>query len=381
MTRNQSTTIDVSRRSLKPAVRLLLCVQAGGRCEFDGCNQYLLEHHVTLADGVFGQVAHIVAFRAKGPRGTGGKRPPNIHDIRNLMLLCPVCHKLVDDDPGTYPRAKLEEYKRAHEKRIRHLTSFGPDRSAVLIVTAPVAGHAVAVPFEQVIGAMAPRYPVSRDFTVIDFNQLSDRDTGFLPAACDAVERRVRRLFEPGGEADKAKHVSVFALAPMPLLVFLGRQLTNKVAADLYQRHRDIEDWSWKKTGQPLRYRRLCRRRGQKGKVALVISLSGRIPLAALPAPVRSSSTIYEITLHGRVPSTTALRHHKDLQGFVAVYHAALADIISRHGLVPSIDLFPAVPAPIAVLCGRELLPKAHPRLRVHDYDRSKGEFSFVMEV
>ncbi len=380
MTKPQSTTIDVSRRSLKPAVRLLLCVHAGGRCEFDGCNRYLLEHHVTLRDGLFGQVAHIVAFREKGPRGQGA-RPADIDDIRNLMLLCPVCHKLVDDEPGTYPRAKLEEYKRAHEKRIRHLTDFGPDRSAVLILTAPVAGHAVTVPFEQVIAAMAPRYPVSRDFTVIDLNQVSDHDPGFLNTAAGTIRRRVAHLFEPGGEAEKAKHVSVFALAPMPLLIFLGRQLTNKVAADLYQRHRDTEDWSWKKAGRPISFRMISRRSGRKGKVALILSLSGKIPLASLPAAVRSSSTIYEITLHGQAPSPTALRQRKDLQAFVTVYHQMLARIVERHGLVDAIDLFPAVPAPIAVLCGRELLPKAHPRLRVHDYDKSKGGFSLAMEV
>jgi SMODS-associated and fused to various effectors sensor domain len=54
---------------------------------------------------------------------------------------------------------------------------------------------------------------------------------------------------------------------------------------------------------------------------------------------------------------------------------------MKNHGLVEAINLFPAVPAPIAVLCGRELLPKVHPRLRVYDYNKNNGGFTFALEV
>ena len=82
--------------------RLLLFVRAGGRCEFDGCNKDLLKHHVTLKEGNFAEMAHIVAFKPEGPRGKGGRRPAQINDVRNLMLLCPQCHKLIDDHPDDY---------------------------------------------------------------------------------------------------------------------------------------------------------------------------------------------------------------------------------------------------------------------------------------
>lgn len=377
----KSPVLDVTRRSLNPSVRLLLCVETAGRCEFDGCNRYLFEHPVTLGQGAFGQIAHIVAFREKGPRGNHGTRPANINDIQNLMLMCPACHKLVDDRPSEYTRETLAAYKRAHEKRITHLTSFGPDRTAVLVVKAPIGGQTVAVPFSQVVAAMAPRYPVSRDFLEIDLTQLADSGRGFLAAAAETIRTRVARFFEPGGDVAKAQHVSVFAIAPMPLLVFLGRQLSNKVPADVYQRHRGSEDWSWKGTGSPVKYTFRQRRTSKKGRVALVLSLSGTVPMRALPAAVRQSSSIYEITLRGRTPNPTFLRRREDLQAFAIEYQQALATITAHHGLVRSIDLFPAVPAPIALLCGREVLPKVHPKLRVFDYDQTKGGFTFILEV
>ena len=64
-----SPVFTVKRSDLKQHVRLLLFVRAGGRCQFDGCNRYLLEHYPTLREGNFAEIAHIVAFREDGPRG------------------------------------------------------------------------------------------------------------------------------------------------------------------------------------------------------------------------------------------------------------------------------------------------------------------------
>jgi hypothetical protein len=375
----QSTAPIFTARGVKPLTRLLLFVRAGGHCEFDGCNRYLLEHHVTLTEGVFAEMAHIVAFKPDGPRGRSGARPVDISDVRNLMLLCPTCHKLIDDHPGDYTREALEKYKTSHEKRIRHVTALGPDRKTeVLILKAPIRGDTVAVPFDQVVDATAPRYPSSREGTIIDLTSISDEDTAFIRAAKDTIARDVERFLGASGQGHKADHVSIFALAPMPLLVFLGRQLSNKIPSDVYQRHRDTEDWTWKRSGPPVKYV-LKRRRSGRGNIALILSLSGAVPLNALPKG--RSGTVYEITLQGATPKPTYLRTRRDLESFRLVYQEALGTIIQNHGLVKSIDLFPAVPAPVAVLCGRELLPKVHPRLRVYDYDKTKDGFKFTLEV
>lgn len=112
-----------------------------------------------------------------------------------------------------------------------------------------------------------------------------------------------------------------------------------------------------------------------------MLSLSGKIRLQDLPEEARRSSAIYEITLDGMTPQPTFLRQKQDLDAFRAVYQEAIATILQTHGALDTIDLFPAVPAPIAVLCGRELLPKVHPKLRVFDNDRDAGGFTFKLEV
>jgi SMODS-associated and fused to various effectors sensor domain len=62
-------------------------------------------------------------------------------------------------------------------------------------------------------------------------------------------------------------------------------------------------------------------------------------------------------------------------------YQAALRTIAHECGQIEAIHLFPAVPAPVAVFCGRELLPKVDPKLIVYDYDKRLGGFTLAIEV
>jgi SMODS-associated and fused to various effectors sensor domain len=43
--------------------------------------------------------------------------------------------------------------------------------------------------------------------------------------------------------------------------------------------------------------------------------------------------------------------------------------------------MFPAIPAPVAVVCGFDLLPKAHPALVVYDNDKQHGGFIQRLKV
>jgi hypothetical protein len=63
------------------------------------------------------------------------------------------------------------------------------------------------------------------------------------------------------------------------------------------------------------------------------------------------------------------------------VYEEARSLIRRDHAGLKTLHLFPAVPAPVAVLCGRELLPKVDPALIVYDRDKSNGGFQKILAV
>ena len=57
-----SSPVQQARQVPYPTQIYLFSI-AGGRCEFQGCNHYLLEHPLTLTKGNYAQEAHIVALR------------------------------------------------------------------------------------------------------------------------------------------------------------------------------------------------------------------------------------------------------------------------------------------------------------------------------
>ena len=200
----------------------MLYVRAGGRCEFDGCNQYLLEHHLTLAEGNYAQMAHIVAFREYGPRGKANNRPKSINKVDNLMLLCSGCHHLIDENSKQYTVATLREYKKHHEERIRHVTSLGPDlKTTVVQLKAIIGSQTVAIPIAQVSEAVAPRYPTDTHGLVIDLTKIYGDDESFIKTATRTIDRELEHLYAPGMDLEYTRHISLFALAPIPLLVYL----------------------------------------------------------------------------------------------------------------------------------------------------------------
>lgn len=85
---------------------------AGGYCSNPECRDRVA---VTSAEGesyLTGEMAHIVARQAEGPRGdgTGGD-----NSYANLVLLCPTCHTRIDKAPENYPVEVLHQWKAQHE--------------------------------------------------------------------------------------------------------------------------------------------------------------------------------------------------------------------------------------------------------------------------
>ena len=372
-------------RHIPQPTKILLAVRAGGRCEFGGCNQYLFEHPLTLRRGNFSENAHIVAFSEQGPRGQEGDRPDDVHATDNLMLLCQPCHKEIDDRPEEYPRAVLEQYKKEHEDRIRLVTGMGPDkRTSIVQLKSRIGGDAVDIPAPQIYEAIAPRFPADEKGTVIDLTAFGDDQSDeYYKLAAGEIERAITRLYEPGMSAEATRHISLFALAQIPLLMFLGRSLSNKIAVDFYQRHRTEENpWKWPEDGEPTQYAIDRIREGTDPKnVALVLGLSGPIPLETLPVEVDGSFSIYEITLENKEPGTDFLRCRQDLEAFRQVYRSFLAAMTKHHPTAEELHVFPAVPAPIAIVCGHDLLPKVHPILTIYDNDNRQGGFINRLKV
>jgi hypothetical protein len=289
----------------------------------------------------------------------------------------------VDDHPERYSVKTLREYKKRHEGRIFELTGRHPDAlTTALIFQGNIGRQAVQISEQHMWEAIAPRYLAGEPFC-IDLTGIADGANGsFWDVGQQNIRERVERLYERRLGEPRPPRVSVFALGPIPLLVYLGAELSDKIPVDLYQRHRDTEDWTWKKTGDPVTYEiRTLQTGTDPARVAVVLSLSGTIQRSTWPAEIDSAFTVYEVTLVGRTPNPMFLRRREDLLAFSETYQRLLATILKDHAGVADIHLLPAIPAPIAVTCGRERLSKVHPALVVYDNDKAKGGFTRTIRI
>lgn len=384
MSNKSESPVKEPSRSIPASAALILYVQAGGRCEFDGCNDYLLEHYPTEVVGNFADKAHIWAFNEAGPRGEEPGRPEDINCLKNLMLLCKTCHHLVDKvRPADFPVGTLRKFKREHEDRIFALTGIAKDRHTVpLVLRGLVRGRAMDISDEEMQTAVAPDYLKRRDKVEIDLTSFPDApDAMYWHQASKSIDAKIEHLGRLEPPTGRTLRVSVFALAPIPLLIYAGSKLSDKIEVGLFQRHRVPETWCWKDGAGDARY--LTRRldaQGSSGSVALLVNLSGRNTLHDLPETLRVGA-VYELTLDEAEPSPLFLNCRADLERFTAEYIRAMALIRHSHPGLDKLHLFPAVPAPVAITLGRSRLPKIDPSLIVHDRDSRAGGFIRTLEI
>lgn len=372
-----------TRPKIHASVQLKLWVRAGGRCEFYGCNEYLLKDRLTLKETNYSNIAHIVSWQTTGPRGDDSLPIKERNKFENLMLACTKHHNLIDskEHVHAYPKDKLLQFKRWHEDRIDKICSSTPEcQTNVIRFKAKVGDEIVKISDPEVIDAIFPSHPTEGGIEIDLTGLPGDGDTFHWDTMKKGISDKINALYSLGFSNSIIDHLSVFAIGPIPLLIHLGYSIGNKTTVHLYQRHRDTQCWKWKEKGDELLYAINKLSKGEDSQeAALVLSLSGKIRKESLPEEIIKKLPIYEISLD--VPNPGFLQTKDDLERFREKYQKILAMIIAENKNIKKIHLFPAVPAPIAILCGRELLHKAHPALAVYDYSKKKGGFNFTLEV
>ena len=229
---------------------------------------------------------------------------------------------------------KLSQFKKVHEERIYRLTSVHPSNKTTIVrFKSNIGRDIVHVPLEQIYQAVYPRYPVDETGIEIDLTTIKAVDSkSYWKVGADCIKKHVDDLTASRINSQVSDHVSVFAFGPIPFLIYLGGCLGNKKGIEIYQRHRDSEDWIWKRKRKIAKYKFRALKNGNNlANVSLVISLSGQINADDLPLKIRQKDYIYEITLSDQIPNPMFIKCMDDLAEFKKVYHQALSQIRKKH--------------------------------------------------
>jgi hypothetical protein len=99
--------------TISDKTRKLLWGRSGNRCAF--CKHELVMIATQDDDAIVGDECHIHAKHTDGPRSNSSMSTDELDDYTNLILLCKVHHKMVDDQPNTYTIEYLRNLKKSHE--------------------------------------------------------------------------------------------------------------------------------------------------------------------------------------------------------------------------------------------------------------------------
>lgn len=370
--------IEVTRH-IKDDVTAMLWGRAAGRCEFWGCNTPLWKSPVTQEKVNRAQRAHIYAFSGSGPRGHRGISKGKLNDFDNLMLVCHGCHKKIDQhqDGGRYPASLLKEWKTAHERRVEVVTGIDPaKKSMVVLYGANIGKHSSPLNFTEAASALFPRlHPVDdRGIHLGTINSsFTERSESFWKHEVENLRTHFDRRVRDRVSSGEINHISVFALAPQPLLMLLGTLMIDITNAEVFQRHREPQTWNW-----PGRSSRLAitveRPTSYNGHPALVLALSAAVTDDRITDVLGENAVIWRVKVPR--PNTDLIKSRSHLSAFRAVVRPLLDEIKKRHGQTTPLHVFPAVGASIAVEFGRVRMPKAH--MPLHIYDQVNGLGGFV---
>jgi len=369
----------LAKTSIPPKVQVALWARAGGRCEYRGCNCDLIGDLVAgREDGTFGFLAHIVADSPDGPRGDRDRSASLAKNIDNLMLLCARHHKAIDVDfLADHPEAILREMKAEHEDRLALLLGIDNDRvSHVLRFAADIGQRDALVSTKDVFAAMGPNYfPAERrpiDIELIG-SSFADHEPGYWVLQQENLRRQFAQKVKERIARREIKHLSVFALAPQPLLIELGRLLGDILPVSVHQRHREPSTWRWQADEDAIRFRITEPEIASGPVVALKLSLSATITDDRIRSALAGDYPIWSVTCEE--PHNDIMRRPDDLSAFRQHLRRLFDCIKAKHGPDAKIHVFPALPASAAIEVGRTLMPKADLPMVIWDQNRLSGGF------
>ena len=178
----------------------------------------------------------------------------------------------------------------------------------------------------------------------------------------------------------EGENISLFALAPQPLLMLVGRLLNDKYNVSVFQCHRcDTDKWRWDdSTNQAVFHVSIPEETSSTAKIALVFSLSSIISSDRIFSLLGEDVAIYSVTIE--TPCRTFVTNPNIMDDFVSKSRDVMETIKQRHGKDIDIHLFPAMPASLAIRFGMDYMPKTDNKLLIYDEQIEKG-FVYALSI
>lgn len=373
-------------RYIKKEVERELWAKSAGRCQFNGCNKLLYKSPITHEQVNIAQKAHIYSFSEEGPRGWGPLilNKEKLNEVENLMLMCHDCHKTIDSDKEgiKYSAQLLQQWKKEHEERIYIVAGIASDKkSHVVFYGSNIGEQKSPLQKYEAMEAMFPlRYPVNENPINLSMSgSHMDSDDSFWETEESHLARIFAQQIEPRVVENDPSHFSLFALAPMPLLIKLGALFTDKISVDVFQPIREPKTWRWQSSPSDFNFI-VHKGTNTDFPPVLIISLSAKVSHERIVSVLGKDIDIWEITVSEEYLHNDFMKSTAQLSTFRSEMRKLISEINQLHN-GKEICLFPAMPVSCAIELGRIRMPKSDIPWVIYDHNNKKESFIKTLTI
>jgi hypothetical protein len=366
------------RQGIPSKVQNLVWARAAGRCEYRGCNQSLIGDALSDAPNANkAYLAHIVGDTAGGPRGDDVLSPQLSKDPNNIMLVCDAHHRVIDrEKQDEHDVEVLRAMKREHETRIATVTAIIQSRGTnALRYAARIGTNESPLTTEELKRAILSegRFPIPGgdiDLDIVGLD-IGDHEPEYWKTHVRNLRSGFNERIKGRMERGEIQHLTAAGLAPIPLLIELGRLLSDIRAVDVRQMLRNPKGLVWANDVDPLNFEIKGAETSRTKNVALKLEISAQVRDDRVHAAIGPGVPIWSIT--SSEIGNDVIRRPEDLAEFAKVFRSSLDLIKLGHGEDVEVHLFPVIPVSAAIEAGRGWQPKAHPILHVYDHNKLTG--------
>ena len=357
-------------RNIKHATQNLLWARAAGHCEICGKD---VTRDLVMRDALnAAQVAHIKADAKLGPRYDPSQSEEDRNSIDNLMLLCHVCHKLIDDHPDEYSVEKLQQRKKQYESSVKNaIDALRPRAANIVILTAPLGRDSVEITKQDCHEALS-----DYGLTVKSpepFKIALQDGTDDLKYEMKTVINRLMKYKETVRDCSN-DYTAIFAIAPQPILIGMGLQLGDDDTIRVFQRNRGGTGWSWNDKAEPNQFifDDTGSSTGDAEDAVLMLSISGEINEESIPTKLNDPS-IPKLRLRAARQDPSSISRKEDWPAFKEQATIASFRIHESYPNVKRVHVFPAMPTSANIAFGMAWNTRLIPELVV--YEKTNGKF------
>jgi len=317
-------------------------------------------------------------------------------NAENLMLVCRDDHTELDRE-GTLDVMtveKLRKIKQDHEAWIYRMTGLDRNRgTAVLRMLGRIRGNTVELARPTASSAILesddrfPEFPLSHDLhgIEIDLQRLPGEGTNeYWKTGMAAIDEVIEHKLKEAVANGSLQHVSVFAFARLPLLVYLGSRLDDTYGVELYQRHRSTGSWAWPNTDAPTpRFEVTSERTNDataSSPAVLILNVSGTVHPDELPEDLRRLNCHVLAPVGNAHAGVDVINSPKSVAAFQHAVRSLLSDLEVHGKKMPILHVVGALPLAAAVALGQARDPHVHPKFAIY-WRTNDGTYEHALDL